>query len=155
MPQAFSPSFASTVWFSFADIGRKPLTERTMKNSGGQKRGLTSRMVFGTLVIFVTSVWLYSSGDVFNLQVNPMAVDALPGQLVTISVARPEATLDVDVMVRLESLNPDIARVVQRASSSPEVRRVVPSRWNLCGRFRQYQGQRRTFRGKGIHHQRS
>ena len=79
-----------------------------MKNSGGQMRGRTSRMVFGILVILVTSVWLYSSGDLYSLQVNPMAVNALPGQRVTISVARPEATLDVDVTVRLESLNPDI-----------------------------------------------
>jgi hypothetical protein len=103
--------FCLNSWFSFADICRKPLTERTMKNSGGQKRGLTSRMVFGTLVIFVTSVWLYSSGDVFHLEADPMAVDALPGQLVTVSVARPAATLEVDLVVRLESLNPEIALV--------------------------------------------
>ena len=99
-----------------------------MKNSGGQMRGRTSRMVFGILVILVTSVWLYSSGEVLSLQINPMAVNALPGQRVTISVARPEATLDVDVTVRLESLNPDIARVVEsiviprgEASSALEV----------------------------------
>src|SRR4030095_764602 len=98
MPQAFSPSFASTAG--------SHLTERTMKNSGGQKRGLTSRMVFGTLVIFVTSVWLYSSGDVFYLEADPMAVDALPGHLVTVSLARPAATLERDLLVRLETLHP-------------------------------------------------
>jgi IPT/TIG domain len=97
-----------------------------MKNSGGQKRGLTSRMVFGTLVIFVTSVWLYSSGDVFYLEADPMAVDALPGHLVTVSLARPAATLEVDLVVRLESLNPEIALVpesvvIPRGATSSEI----------------------------------
>ena len=97
-----------------------------MKNSGGQKRGLTSRMVFGTLVIFVTSVWLYSSGDVFHLEADPMAVDALPGHLVTVSLARPASTLEVDLVVRLESLNPEIALVpesvvIPRGATSSQI----------------------------------
>src|SRR4029434_1460008 len=55
-----------------------------------------------------------------------MAVDALPGHLVTVSLARPAATLEVDLVVRLESLNPEIALVpeslvIPRGATSSEI----------------------------------
>ncbi len=64
-----------------------------------------------SIAVFLTSIWLYSSGDVYYLDATPLAVNALPGHEVTVRLSRPEATAGSDLTVKLESLSPDIAEV--------------------------------------------
>lgn len=64
-----------------------------------------------SIAVVLTSVWLYSSGDVYYLDATPLAVSALPGHEVMVQLSRPDATVGSDVAVTLASLSPDVAEV--------------------------------------------
>jgi hypothetical protein len=64
-----------------------------------------------SFAILLTSVWLYSSGDVYYLDATPMAVDALPGHEVMVKLSRPDSTIASQVTVKLESMSPEVAEV--------------------------------------------
>src|SRR6266496_1915417 len=79
----------------------------------------TRKSLLASLFIILYSLWLFSSGDVFYLDADPIAVDALPGHETTINLSRPRFATQGNLVVKLESLDPEIAEV------SPEV--VIPN----------------------------
>jgi hypothetical protein len=82
-----------------------------MKRSGAVRNSLRLKIAMSIVAVFLTSVWLYSSGDVYYLDATPLAIDALPGHEVMVKLSRPDSTIDAQVNLSLESLSPDIAEV--------------------------------------------
>jgi hypothetical protein len=82
-----------------------------MTRSRSRITGFTPKLLASCFLILAASVGLYSAGDVFYLEADPLAVTALAGHETTVRLDRPEASLAEDVVVRLESLDPDVATV--------------------------------------------
>src|SRR5690348_14911092 len=82
-----------------------------MKRSVNVKADLKRKVVFASLAIFLTSLWLYSSGNVYYLDADPIVVNALAGHQVSVTLSRSGSSLDADAAITLESLNPEIANV--------------------------------------------
>jgi hypothetical protein len=57
----------------------------------------------------VLSITLYSSGDVFYLEAEPMVSDALPDHEAIVTLHRPESALEGDLTVTIESLDAEVA----------------------------------------------
>src|SRR5213593_2496648 len=74
-------------------------------------RSVTRKGLLSSLFIILCSLWLFSSGDLFYLDADPIAVDALPGHETTINLSRPRFATQGNLVVKLESLDPEIAAV--------------------------------------------
>jgi hypothetical protein len=88
------------------------------------KNRLIPKVFLASIGILLMSVFLYSSGDVFRLDVDPTVANTLPGRQVVVNLVRPEETLDLDLTVSLENLAPEVASVPSSVLIPAGMRRI-------------------------------